>query len=461
MKTTLKQNGIILLQWLAATFILLHPALWNRFPLLNSDTGTYLTMAHTLLAAADRPVFYGLFVKYTGIEGSLWSVIIIQNFLLALTLWCFLRNFMKPFSSFSYLLIIMVLTYTTGMSWFSCQLMTDVFTPLLILSFFILLFGNENIFGKIFFTLLFILSAVVHYSNLMLIVILFFALLKVQFILYPKLKMFSGKTILLFSVLLIATCFVTPVKNYFAEGKFYYSHYNGIMMAGKLSETGLLKRFLDEACPTHNYAICKFKDQLSPTQPGFLYTEQSVLDSMGDWNKNEEELSVVSRKAILWHPFLFIGSSLECAATNLLRLDVGTGLHYYEPGTSVHNQMLYSYSDQFNRFSTSRQQFSQLNFDWERMIQRIVILLSLAFILIVLLVKNFRQQIPSTTKYFMLVIIFSFIINALITGTLASAHDDRYQSRLAWLACLPVLFYLAPVMERKIFSAIEKLLKRN
>ncbi|GDX51815.1 hypothetical protein LBMAG27_08620 [Bacteroidota bacterium] len=456
----IKRNLIILIQWLAATFILLHPALWNRFPLVNSDTGTYLSMAYSRIAAADRPVFYGLFIKCTALYGSLWSVIIIQNLLLAITLWCFLKKFFQDFSSFNYFLIIIILSYTTSISLFSCQIMTDVFTPLLILSSFILLFGETSIPEKIFFSVLFMLSSVVHYSNLMLIFAIFILLVLIQYFFFRKDALLTLKVITAFSVLLLLTCFITPLRNYQKEGKFYYSHYNGIMLAGKLIETGIFKTYLNETCSTNHYAICDYKDVLPSMHPSFLYNSDSPLNSsLGGWDKADKELSIVCKNAIIKHPLLFITTSLECSASNLFRFNVGSGINPYMPGTSVHDQILYFYNDQFNRWSTSRQQFDQLNFDLLRIIQDIFICFSLAFILILLLYKKFREEIPLTTKYFFLTVLSAFILNALITGTLASAHDDRYQTRLAWLACLPFLFYIVPILERKIFNWVKELIK--
>jgi hypothetical protein len=40
--------------------VLLWPALWNGYPLVFADTGTYLSQAIERYLAWDRPVFYSL-----------------------------------------------------------------------------------------------------------------------------------------------------------------------------------------------------------------------------------------------------------------------------------------------------------------------------------------------------------------------------------------------------------------
>src|SRR4051812_9479374 len=68
---------------LAATLMLLAPALWNRFPLLQYDTGGYLArwFEHTL--EESRSTVYGLTLDLLA-RPDFWPVVLIQA---GLTVW--------------------------------------------------------------------------------------------------------------------------------------------------------------------------------------------------------------------------------------------------------------------------------------------------------------------------------------------------------------------------------------
>ena len=62
---------------LAAT-LLLWPALWNGYPLVFSDTGTYLAQAIEHYAGWDRPIFYSLFLLPLHMTLTTWPAIAVQ-----------------------------------------------------------------------------------------------------------------------------------------------------------------------------------------------------------------------------------------------------------------------------------------------------------------------------------------------------------------------------------------------
>jgi hypothetical protein len=59
--------------WLvAATNLLLVPALVNGFPFVYSDTGTYLRSVFAGFVPPDRPYWYGPFLRLSSFNG--WSL---------------------------------------------------------------------------------------------------------------------------------------------------------------------------------------------------------------------------------------------------------------------------------------------------------------------------------------------------------------------------------------------------
>ena len=68
---------------LASTLILLAPAIWNRFPLLQYDTGGYLARWFEGYLVPSRSTVFGLFLNLFA-QPDFWPVVVIQA---ALTVW--------------------------------------------------------------------------------------------------------------------------------------------------------------------------------------------------------------------------------------------------------------------------------------------------------------------------------------------------------------------------------------
>ncbi len=63
--------------------VLIAPAIWNHFPLLQYDTGGYLARWYEGTLVPSRAVVYGLILN-AGVPLSFWPVLLVQS---ALTVW--------------------------------------------------------------------------------------------------------------------------------------------------------------------------------------------------------------------------------------------------------------------------------------------------------------------------------------------------------------------------------------
>src|SRR4030088_629841 len=68
---------------LAATLLLLAPALWNGFPLLEHDTGGYLARWYEGTLEVSRSTVYGLFLNALT-PPDFWPAVVVQA---GLTVW--------------------------------------------------------------------------------------------------------------------------------------------------------------------------------------------------------------------------------------------------------------------------------------------------------------------------------------------------------------------------------------
>ena len=117
----------------AAAVLLLWPALWNGYPIVFADTGTYLSQAIHLYAGWDRPIFYSLFMLPLHATVTVWPVVVAQALLTAGVLWLVCRVLAPGLSGFAFVGGVAALSGCTWLPWLVCELMPDLFTPLLVL----------------------------------------------------------------------------------------------------------------------------------------------------------------------------------------------------------------------------------------------------------------------------------------------------------------------------------------
>ncbi len=117
----------------AAAALLLWPAVWNGYPIVFADTGTYLSQAIHRYAGWDRPVFYSLFMLPLHATLTLWPVVVAQALLTASVLWLVCRALLPAVPPLGFLAGIALLSAGSCLPWIVSELMPDLFTPLLIL----------------------------------------------------------------------------------------------------------------------------------------------------------------------------------------------------------------------------------------------------------------------------------------------------------------------------------------
>lgn len=114
MKNTYKS---LIFVFLSALF-LLTDAFYNGFPIVYSDTSTYIVSGFELETPFDRPITYGLFIRLFSFNGlSLWLVIFFQAFILSYLIFLLIKRLTNEKSFLKYgLVTIIFLSFFTGVS---------------------------------------------------------------------------------------------------------------------------------------------------------------------------------------------------------------------------------------------------------------------------------------------------------------------------------------------------------
>src|SRR5665213_559417 len=132
--------------WIAAAAIplmLVAPALWNGYPLLQYDTGGYLARWYEGYLVPSRSTVFGLYLHF-GEDSHFWINLGIQALATLWILQLMLRVFgiVKP-SRLAAVGVALVLT--TALPWLASMLLTDIFAGLSVLSLFILVLHGDKI----------------------------------------------------------------------------------------------------------------------------------------------------------------------------------------------------------------------------------------------------------------------------------------------------------------------------
>src|SRR4051794_20741966 len=160
--------------FLAATLMLLAPALWNGFPLLQYDTGGYIARWYEATLEVSRSTVYGLFVDLLT-RPDFWPVVIVQAALTVWILWLVLR--VHGFGMRVLLATVAVLSIITALPWLAGMLLTDIFAGLSVLALYLIVKRAEALarWERVALLVFVAFSAASHSATLLVLLLLLLA----------------------------------------------------------------------------------------------------------------------------------------------------------------------------------------------------------------------------------------------------------------------------------------------
>lgn len=464
MKTTLRQTSLIL----SGALILMMVSLYNGYPLVFSDSGTYILSGFKQFIPFDRPVTYGLFVYLFSLQFSLWLVVFAQNFLTAFLVHEAISLFVsKEKLPTCFTGVMLFLTLFTGIGWYANQIMPDLFTPLCFLLLFLLLYKPDTGFFKlILYSCLLVFSILTHFSHLLILPVLFILILLTE-LLWLRKKMSSfyevkTKRFVWVAILLISAEFILPSINYLARKEFVVSHGSHAFMMAHLVDTGLLKKFLKENCEKKEYSDCKlcaYQDSLPADEATFIWSYNGVFDKTGGWKNSKREYEFIIGNMLSTPKYFLLNcyKSFSYGFIQLFKTDLGEGLTPYNKGSAPYGQIYSWFPDELNNYLGSRQNkwngyylsFTDLN--------RVNILLNILslFMLLALPFNQLWKNLNPASLKFLFFGLLGIVVNSFVTAGLNTPYS-RLQARVMWL--LPLALLLLVLSN---FAQIKKALFRK
>jgi hypothetical protein len=431
--------------YLFSTFILMLPAFYNGYPLVYSDTGTYIISGMEWFVPVDRPVMYGLFIRFFSFQFSLWLVVFFQSLLVSVVLWHFCKLFYASLKESTYLFLLFILTWFTGLGWYCSLLMPDIFTAVAVCCT-VLLLNRKKWSAKlqIFFSVLLVFSISVHFANFF-IVALFLLVLLPLYKYYLKDEWKERKLSFAFTFLILFSSFGAKIiSNYAVQGSISSNNSTHVFLMGRMLDSGVLKSFLDDNCKEENYVLCDCKDSLPANSRVLMWDGGSPFYKHGGWLNSQENYNAIL-KDIMWSPkhlSMFLFNSSFASVTQLLQSDFSSVFvdEWYRASDSApyigiskhfpHELNPYLLSLQNNHLWGETLDFTVIN-----VIYRGLLIIGALFLLAIVMLPNFRNMLEKQTKFFLLMVFVANFVNAIIVATFANVYS-RLQVRFSWLLVL-------------------------
>jgi len=423
-----------------AFLALIWPALYNGFPILFHDSGAYLTRAFASELEPGRSPFYGFFIAASGGRINLWPVILTQS---GLTLWLLsltlrLHGVRDPRIA---AIAALVLAVATTAAWGVATLMPDFFTPLAVLCWYLLVFsdGGEGRLEKVGVAVILLLAELVHSTHLAL--ILGLMLVPGAFLVRspgPRRGLALAGMVTALAMLLL------PLVNGLVSGHFGFTPGGQTFIFGRLLQSGMVRRYLDEHCPSSEIRLCAYRDSLPTTGDEWIWDSDSPFNDLGGWEGYAGEMRSITQASLQDHPWL----NLRAAALDSLRqfVKIGTGedmdSRYWHTDQVIADYL----PDAVPALSNAIQHHAALGRLPSRLNLVYVPLTFGAMVLVLAeLVSGWRRGSLPTL---LLTVLLALVGNAILCGVFSGPHD-RYQGRIAWLAVFAAMVSLA---ERRVTS---------
>ena len=417
----------------AIPLMLLTPAFWNGYPLLQSDTGGYLARWYEGYLVPSRSTVFGLYLHY-GEPGYFWLNLAIQAlatmWILQLTLRVF--GLAKPWRLFG---VSLVLTLTTALPWLASMLLTDIFAGLSVLSLFILVLHGDKI-SRSERAALFVFtafSAATHSATMAVLL----GLCCMGWIARPFLRGRIKAAPLVQGMLTVAAGAVMLVSaNYALSGQAAWTPGGYSIAFARMLQDGIVTRYLNDHCPTQHFKLCPYRNDLPETADDFLWSRETVFNKLGRFPGMSDEMGYIAVHALTEYPLWQTEEAL--LATGEQMLEVATGENTDHP-TLMHTYGVFReyLQGQLKAVDTARQQKSFLTFGPVNLIHVPVALISTALFFAMLIAALFRRRADDVTLL-MATVSLALLGNAAICGIISGAHD-RYGSRLVWIATFAVM----------------------
>jgi hypothetical protein len=433
---------------IAGAIFLLGFAFYNGYPIVYSDTSTYIASGFSLIPPADRPLTYGLFIRLTSFNGlSLWSVAFIQSLIISFLIFLTIKNFTKLKKPHIWFLAVTALLCAfTLITFVSGQIITDIFLSIGILC--IIHLGLNTQLAKYNATLLFIiffLANAMHMSHLLINVVLLILIILVKRLFFRENIILNYKRIAI--LFLLAFLGIIPMGSSLSKS-------GNVFFMGRMAENGILQEFLKDNCPDKKYKLCDCMDSIPANSTDFLWDRKSPLYAKYErWSDANKEFGEIIRFTLLKPKYLLmhIRESAKNTFLQLSAFGAGDGTGPFVGETLLFERIKKYFESESVQYSNSKQNQGLLSADklgFLNAFNKLIIFLSIISLLLIFFLRKLRMQISSGKKFTTIILFIAIFLNSLINSSLVIV-TDRFGAKLIWMIPFMLLILISEINFRR------------
>lgn len=409
--------------------LLLAAALWNGFPLIFYDTGAYMLQSFGDKFVPERSPVFSLFILFAGGGTSLWLVVTLQALMVSFVMVQMARALAPRLALPLLLLIGAVLALLTGLPWYAGQIEPDAFTPLVVLTLYLLAFHAKRLglWRCLLLTAIAALAIASHPSHLGLAAGLVLVLIGYRIVMlwkagWPRASLGAPTVALALGASMILGA------NYHYTRHVFISRAGPVFMFARMLQDGVVQKLLDETCPTSNYTLCRYRKVLPHRADKWLWGPGTLFVKLHRFIGTEKESARIVHDSLARYPLW----NAELAARDAMQQ-----FTLFYTGDQIEPQQWVLFADfhkfipdQLPAYGKARQQKDKLHFGLINLVQVPVAFLVLLLLGTgILLTVRQRDAKASVLLGFLLI---ALIGNAVVCGVFSNPHA-RYQSRLIWV----------------------------
>ncbi len=420
---------------MALPLLMLAPALWNGYPLLQWDTGGYLARWYEGYLVPSRSTVFGLYLHY-GESFGFWTNLAVQSlatlWLLQLTL-----RVLAMMQTFRFVAISLCLIVATALPWLASMLLTDIFAGLSILSLFLLVVGagRTSTLEKISLFVFTAFAAATHSATLGVLLGLCIAGWMARPFLKQRLPLAGLAQA---SLTIVAGSLMLVSANYALSGKLAWTPGGYGVAFGRMMQDGIVARYLNDRCPRERYKLCPYRNELPATADEFLWGK-SMFNTLGRFEGMNDEMGYIVVQSLKDYPAWQAAAALRAMGQQLLHVATGEGTDGWIPHT---RGIIERYIPaQVPPMRAARQQNWQLDFTAINWLHVPVALASMLGLLALLGNALASRRLDDLTLLAATVTL-ALLGNAFICAVISGPHD-RYGARMVWVATFVVLMAAA------------------
>jgi hypothetical protein len=415
--------------WMSAIAIplmLIAPALWNGYPLLQYDTGGYLARWYEGYLVPSRSTVFGLYLHF-GEDSSFWLDLGIQALA---TLWI-LQLTLRVFGLAGPLRLLglsIALVLTTALPWLASTLLTDIFSGLSVLSLFILILHGDRIstVERVSLFAFTTFAAATHSATLAVLL----GLCCIGWIARPFLRArIAVSGLLQGSLTIISGAAMLLAANFALSGKLAWTPGGYGVAFGRMLQDGIVARYLGDHCPEQKLKLCPYRNELPATADQFLWGN-SMFNTLGRFQGMNDEMGFIVSRSLAEYPLWQASAAIVATAQQLVSVATGEGTNGWIPHTyGIVERYIPA---QLAPMRAARQQHWDIDFTVINRIHVPVALLSMLLVAAILAAAIWRRRLDDLTLL-AATVLCALLGNAFVCGVISGPHD-RYGARLAWLA---------------------------